>query len=114
MKKLIFLLLAITGLLGVSSCTQQPGLTLTPSEVTIKVGEKVQLQPGAVGEGIDIMKVVRIEPEDEIAYFDNYYNVVGLKEGTTRVGIGIPEDRDGDGKTTLEYEAYTVVHVVEK
>jgi len=115
MRKLILLALAIVALLSAASCTQQQRITLTPSEVTIKVGESTQLHPGFDGEVPDseYSQIVRIIPEDGIVVFDKYYNVTGVKVGNTQVGVGVYNDPNDETKG-FKYTAYTVVHVVAK
>lgn len=113
MKKIIVLLAVCAMALCATSCfKQEPGLTMTPTSVTVKVGESVQLHPGTVGEGISFSDIIRINPDDGICYFDNLYKVTGYSAGTTRVGIGILNVKD-DLSKGFKYTAYTEVKVVE-
>lgn len=111
MKKLFFIALAAISLMMVS-CTQEPGLTLTPSQVTIKVGETFSLHPGTVGEGIDITSIKPMMEENDIVDYDRFYRVTGLKPGKAQVGICVLNDPDDPSKG-LKYAAYSTITVVE-
>ncbi|MCQ2148490.1 MAG: hypothetical protein MJZ16_13400 [Bacteroidales bacterium] len=113
MKKIIFILALCAMALCVTSCFKEtPGLTMTPESVTLKVGQSVQLHPGTVGEGINFSDIKIINTEDGICFLDKTYMVTGLKVGTSRVGVGILNDKD-DFSKGLKYRAYGVVKVVE-
>ena len=115
MKK-IFVFLAVCAMaLCAASCVKQtPCLTLSPKSVTLKVGESVQLYPGIEGEaeGLSFSEVLRINPDDFACFLDNAYIVTAYEVGTSRVGIGILNDKDDPSKG-LKFSAYTTVTVVE-
>lgn len=113
MKKIIVFLTACAIALCAASCIKQtPGLTITPAEVTVKVGQSVQLHPGTEGEGISFSDIMVINDAEGICFFDNRYIVTGLKVGTARVGVGVLNDKN-DLSKGFRYSAYTVVKVVE-
>lgn len=113
MKKIIVFLAVCAMALCVTSCfKEKPGLTITPESVTLKVGQSVQLHPGTVGEGISFSDIKIINSEEGICFLDDRYIVTGLKVGTSRVGVGVLNDKNDFGKG-LKYSAYTVVKVVE-
>ena len=113
MKKILIIAMAIVSLAIFSSC-QKPGLSLTPSSLTLKVGERAQLHPTILGEvDFTISDVIRINPDDESAYLDSQYRVTaGDTPGTTKVGIGVLNDPKDTNKG-LRYEAWTIIKIVE-
>lgn len=113
MKKIIVLFAVCAMALCASSCIKQtPGLTLSPEYLTIKVGESKQLHPSILGDGIDIDDIKVINTPDGVCFMNERYQVQGLKPGTSRVGIGVPKDKD-DVSKGMKYEAYTEVTVTE-
>lgn len=110
MKKFITFASIAAAILMFTSCfSQKPAVTLSPSNVVIKVGEKVQLHPGTEGEASDleISKVRPVQSTDEdVCYIDSYWNVTGVGKGTAVVGAAILND---EGKVL--YSASTRVTV---
>lgn len=115
MKKIITFLAVCAIALCATSCLKQiPGLSIEPS-VDVKVGEKVQLHPTLEGEEDDDLIFTNLRPinfEDGICVIDNGFCVTGLKPGTSRVGVGILNDKNDISKG-FKYEAYTKVTVTE-
>lgn len=113
MKKIIVFFALCAMALCASSCIKQaPGLSLSPEYITIKVGESRKLTPSVHGFGIDYSDVRIINPSDGVCRMDDHYFVKGQIPGTSRVGIGVPIDKD-DVDKGMKYEAYTEVTVVE-
>lgn len=113
MKKIIVFFALCAMALCASSCIKQaPGLTLSPEYLTIKVGESKQLHPAINGFGIELDDIKVINTPDGVCFMNERYQVEGLKPGTSRVGIGVPIDKD-DVDKGMKYEAYTEVTVVE-
>lgn len=113
MKKIIVFLAVCAMALCATSCIKQaPGIALAPESVTLKVGESKQLHPSIFGEGIEIDDIKVINSVEGVCFMNDRYQVTGLKPGTSRVGIGVPKDKD-DVSKGMKYEAYTVVTVTE-
>lgn len=113
MKKIIALFaVCVMVLFCTTSCKEESGLNLTPSSVTLKVGESVFLKPSIQGDDIEISDVMRINPEDGVCFLDEFYKLTGEKVGVSRVGIGVLKDKDDINKG-LKYSAFTTVTVVE-
>lgn len=113
MKKIIVFFAVCAMALCLTSCIKQaPGLALSPKYLTIKVGESKQLQPSILGEGINIDDIKVINTTDGVCFMNESFQVQGLKPGTSRVGIGVPKDKD-DVSKGMRYEAYTEVTVTE-
>lgn len=113
MKKIIVFLAVCAMALCATSCIKQaPGLLLKPESITLKVGETKQLSPTILGFGIEIEDLKVINSTDGVCFLNNLYQVQGLKPGTSRVGVGVPKDKD-DVSKGMKYSAYTVVTVTE-
>lgn len=113
MKKIIVFFTVCAMALCASSCIKQaPGLALDPESVVIKVGETKQLHPTINGFGIELDDIKVINTPDGVCFMNELYQVQGLKPGTSRVGIGVPKDKD-DVSKGMKFEVYSQVTVVE-
>lgn len=113
MKKFITILAVSVMSLCLTSCFKQgTALTISPTSVTLKVGESVQLHPGMEGDGIQFSDIVRINPADGVCFLDSSYILRGLTPGNSRVGVGVLNDKN-DLSKGYRYKAYTDVRVIE-
>ncbi len=109
--------MAVLALLGVS-CSQEDGLTISPSSVTVKINTPTtfDITYGIQGDKIqptDIDKVQLATSNGEtVAAWDGYNKVEGYKVGDWRVGVVVCNTLH-DPDSGIKYSAWLTIHVTE-